>query len=106
MLGGLVKKREKDPEKEELIKQVKELRERVASLEHDNDVLVSENLSLQEQLEEEKMKNYDVIMQRVEDKREQISALNAEEANIEEQRELLKAVTTEINKFSAELQTT
>ena len=47
---GLV--REKDTEKDELIKQLKELREKITSLEHDNDVLVSENVALQEQLEQ------------------------------------------------------
>uniref|UniRef100_A0A7S4GKA3 Uncharacterized protein n=1 Tax=Eutreptiella gymnastica TaxID=73025 RepID=A0A7S4GKA3_9EUGL len=98
---GLV--REKDTEKDELIKQLKELREKITSLEHDNDVLVSENVALQEQLEQEKLKNYELCKQRVEEKRAQISILSSEEQAIEEQKELLKALSTEITKFSAEV---
>ena len=52
---------------------------------------------------QEKLKNYELCKQRVEEKRAQISILSSEEQAIEEQKELLKALSTEITKFSAEV---
>eukprot|EP00667_Euglena_gracilis_P026660 EG_transcript_32275 len=94
--------REKDAEKEELLRVVKELRERITTLEHDNDVLVGENLALQEQLEQERLRNYELCRQRVEEKRTQLSQLTAEERALEEQRELLQTLGAEIARFGAE----
>eukprot|EP01012_Entosiphon_sulcatum_P041978 TRINITY_DN5589_c0_g1_i2.p5 TRINITY_DN5589_c0_g1~~TRINITY_DN5589_c0_g1_i2.p5 ORF type:complete len:111 (+),score=42.31 TRINITY_DN5589_c0_g1_i2:62-394(+) len=103
VLSGVKKKFDKDPEKEELHKQVRELKERVSQLEHDNDVLVAENLSLQEQLEEEKQRSYDLCLARVEEKKAQLGVLSEEEQVLDEQKELLKALGAEITKYSMEV---
>eukprot|EP00906_Rhabdomonas_costata_P007345 RCo010532 len=100
---GTLKKKvvpDKDTEKEDLIRQVKELKEKVAQLEQDNDALVSENLSLQEQLEEEKKRTVDLTQARVDDKRAQMAALQEEQQTIASQRELLKMLSGEIRRLS------
>jgi len=95
VLKGLSRDRDAEREREDLLRQIKELRDRVTVLEGDNDALIGENLVLQEQLEQERTKAYELCKQRLEEQRAHLRHVAEEERTLGETRALVALLTAE-----------